>query len=518
MNTLTPLSEGSRIAYYRDPTWLACVQYESNYVPKPKESKETFLNLIGLIDKNLAKRLIRCRKDGDYSGFNRRGCSHLASRLTNEQYMLANKKNLKHLTHSINSVRDSSLLISPRGELRKELGMTEVKRDPRIWTTMTWAKNGLNGKQYRDSAGRRLITHNAVTSSYDLSSRKIAMMRAVDDYEGRAVSIGYTGRPETKAKALEQIEYMFMREMNKGEDRKGITKVSEDLYEFTYVVNNLMNPYKQLSSIKREGKVLESLNGTTITIAGRHVRIKPLYFTQMFDKELNLSDLGLKRRGSESSRNAKGYDTLLKLAENATNVPEEDRPLLQAAITHLKDPTKLLPEAELFYRDLIAKIINLPMVFHCENSVDRTTIALALSMALHQWRKLSLSFDPSAPHQILELDSFKQLFAANIMSGHQVARVAHEAEGLKLKENPIALRLMPDHYKKTPPSYKIGFFKMMKAIVGIANFFFSRVTSSFSEKLTYLQNAYRSQQFNKESPYIKDRYLFASSKLIKYAG
>ena len=561
-------------ADYRDPHWMTRIQYH-RYDPIPDAAGETFPSREDMLEDGIGTRL-EDRGGKDYSGFRKYPDRHSKLKnawewlkykitapspgtLEHELYLQSIPDNLRHLNYSVKPSRNFNIQITPKRELRETLGMAEPRHDYRLWAKSTWAKNGPNGLKFIDESGKEIVVHDAVTSSNDRTSEKMGMMRAIDDFEhtGEVAnthfteSIAYTGRPDTREKAIEQIEFMFQREFDKGVVGKGITE-KDGVYEFTYVVNNLMSPigpiglftFDELASIKREGEILEQLSQEPepLKINGHQVRVKPIYFNQMFNQGLYYSALA----SGQVERNAKGYEVLLDLARKAP-VSEKDRPLLDAAIHHLENPTELLPEQEIFYRDLIAKLIKLPIVFHCKSSTDRTIIAGAISMALQNWRNTNQEFPIEHPHLILESEPFKELYAANVMSGHQVTRVSRTAQGvvkdhvfnerqigMQWTGNPVPLRLMPERYKKdapeagfwrsignkifgskiVAPSYQPWFIGTLKSVMRVANWFFSWATDYFSKKLTYYEKAYPNLQFNTESPYIKERSLFKPPGMI----
>ena len=66
------------------------------------------------------------------------------------------------------------------------------------------------------------------------------MMRRIDDYT-TGESIAYTGRGDTESKAMEQLNFIFQNELAKNPAaQKGLTK-TEDGYELTFMLNNLMS-------------------------------------------------------------------------------------------------------------------------------------------------------------------------------------------------------------------------------------------------------------------------------------
>lgn len=533
-------------AVYHDPEWMTVVQYQP-YHPTPKV-KEVFKNREGMLEDLVATRLEN-RVSGDYSDFANDGLwgkckglvtKHFSESVDYERHLQGQTTNLRHPNYSVKPVRDFNIQITPKQETRTELGLTDPKDDYKLWTKSTWAKNGPNGLAFTNEAGEMEVVHNAVTSSNDRTTEKIPMMRAIDDYQHTQESVAYTGRPDTRERAIEQIEFMFKREQAKGEKGQGLHQ-KDDVMEFTYMVNNLMTPialiglvtFDEKASIDREAAILEALSQETLVIDGQKVRIKPIYFNQGFNKGNYYAP--------SSPHNPKGYEVLFDLAEKA-DVNKQDQLLLDSAIHHLENPKNLLPEEELFYRVLISKICRIPIVMHCKSSTDRTMIALGVAVALHQWRNTSQPFPDDSegqlsPHLVLQNPLFKELFTANAMGGHQVTRVSRTAEGvvkgmkqenrvlgLQWHGNPVALRMLPERYTKEAPnpgllrsigrlipgvkshiqpSFQPWFIGTLLSILKIVQFIFN--INWVSQKINYIEKAFPNKQFDMESPHIKER-------------
>lgn len=162
--------------------------------------------------------------------------------------------------------------------------------------------------------------------------------------------------------------------------------------------------------------------------------------------------------------NRKGYALLFPLIDdsiaNSLFINAKDKELLRAAKEHLSNPSKLKAEEEFFYRNLVMKILKIPIIDHCKNSVDQTSIATSISSALQSWRNLGRDIPIGHPHDVLTDPLFIELFTANIHGCHQTTQAAHSAEGeidgqqqLTLahgfswdNNHPILLRMLPERY------------------------------------------------------------------------
>ena len=65
---------------------------------------------------------------------------------------------------------------------------------------------------------------------------------------------------------------------------------------------------------------------------------------------------------------------------------------------------------ELFCRALLLHLLDLPVVYHCKSSIDRTSIFVALHVALKQWCALGLPIGDN-PTDLLKDPRFKEFFA-----------------------------------------------------------------------------------------------------------
>lgn len=427
-------------------------------------------------------------------------------------------KQLAFINYSAKPAYDFTMQMRPYDAATREaLGFQDDndygKRHRALQFTNTWHHNGLPSYQFTED-GQVKTLHDTVTASNDRTAYKISMMRRVDSrHDGK--SVVYTGRPDTAYKANEQVEFLFRSEMAKGEgSRQGIKENADDgTFELTYVVHNFMSAMKmlgmnatgtfsqfdELKSIQREEAILAFLENMELTINGKKVRVKPIYFNQGISA---LNDFGTPALQKEI--NARGDKKLFKLAEGNGDL------LVQAAIKHLKNPESLLPEEEFFYRDLLCKKLGLPEVLHCKSSTDRTMLMTAISMATKEWMNLDRHIPPGAPHAILSEPLYRELYLSNILSGHQVTRVSRSAEGTvagakqfskilgyvwgtnTFTKNYVALRMLPERFSKEggqrPPQITIT-LKILKFV----NWFFS--SKGISQRISYLERAYSNREF-----------------------
>lgn len=431
-------------------------------------------------------------------------------------HLASQERTLAFANYSAKPAANFTVTMLPYAPLLERLGIKDfLTEQQKLQFTSTWHRNGLPAYQFKED-GKVVTLHHTVASSNDRTNDRIGMMRHVDSsYSG--TSTFYTGRPDSEAKAKEQVAFIFRNEVSKPPSaQKGIVyNETTGEYELTYVVNNLMSSHgvgstgvtwasglDERASILKEMEVLANLG--TIIVDGKKVKVKPLYFNQCFNFLNNFAKSSL-----QEEINQRGYKSLLELARQAPQTP-----LLTSAIHHLESSEELLPEEEFFYRDLICKILGLPEVIHCKSSTDRTIIAGAISMATEQWINCDKPIPVERPHEILSDPIYKELFISNAMSGHQVTRYSRSAEGIVkgarqfsqligldwgkngMGKNPIALRLVPDRYKKEgkrPLNIRIT--------LAVLKFFNPK---GATKKIAFLERAYKEEEFDHGSYAIKE--------------
>jgi len=372
--------------------------------------------------------------------------------------LLRNSITKAGVNFSVKDVRD--FVVKPNIESLSSRDLSKT------YSITRWHHNGESDYSFTNERGQREVLQNTVVSSNDRSAKGISMMRRIDDYT-TGESIAYTGCGDTKSKAMEQLNFIFQNELAKNpETQKGLIE-TENGYELTFMLNNLMlsnlfHGSDERASVLREKAIFDALSEGPITLTDKNgkehtVMIKPLYFNQGFTPELD------GRSWKQTEINREGYRRLFPLIDDAIANPsigEKDRQLLQAAKDHLRNPSTLKPEEEFFYRDLVMKILKIPVIDHCTNSVDQTSLATSISAALQSWRNLGRDIPTLNPHDILTDPLFKELFIANIHGCHQTTQVARSAEGeidgqQQLTRvlgfdwagnTSILLRMLPDRY------------------------------------------------------------------------
>lgn len=388
-----------------------------------------------------------------------------------------------------------NLICSPKIEdpdLRKQLHLSD---DSLLQTEHIFSKNSpVNGQSFRRD-GKVIFLSQAICSPNDRKSPNTTNLRVVQTKDKE--SICYAGRPETMRKALEQGSFIFLNELKtKG---KGITKTidenSQPVYRLDYVVNStlsmpwiwsrksLISPFPERACVEEERQAfLDLIEKGPVTIEDPdrpgmkyRVHFNPILFSRSSDIFAKVSQwlppffTGHSRSGEISEEGL----TRLKALANAKlkNMDAEKAHRIHTLIQRLEknlEKYNLLPEEEWLIRDYLCKLLEIPCVYHCKSSTDRTGIANAISSGLKQWIDLKLAL-PGNLCELLKDERFKELFATNWMAGHQITRYARGAEGTVAGEtfnnknlgytlsrgiiqNPLITRLLPERYLKEFPT------------------------------------------------------------------
>jgi hypothetical protein len=363
----------------------------------------------------------------------------------------------RNITHSATPRKDLQASVHLSKAQAEALGVNSLTPEE-LRVQHVFLKNGLNNRSYIAADGTKVVLKTAIAGSSDRETDKLQMARKVAPLsEGidakKAPSYCYTGRPDTEKRALEQATMIFFSELDSN-NPKGLKKKSETSFELTYVVNSLQSNSPLYGAARlvggksrapehlmfeQEEAALKTLsegvyslkrNGKTYV-----VKFKPILFSRQINIFSNLekvldSSISGSKRGLEASR--KGWEKLKEIAEPKA----QGNPLIRYLIDRIDRSMNgrwigSQEEAldELFCRAVLVKLLNLPIVYHCKSSTDRTSIFVAMQVALEQWLAIGKKI-PENPTDLLDDENFKELFAMNWMQGHQISRNARSAEGL----------------------------------------------------------------------------------------
>lgn len=556
-DTLFPEDSRDNTATYHDPDWMVKIRYDNRKsYPKLKkifnDREHIFANRDQLLEHELGLRLkaqASLPTHKQYEGWILSVWNKICHFFGYDIGLLLQQKPIhsRQVNASVKNVQNFTSWVTPTKALRDQFCKDNTFD---MAVKSEFLKNSpLNGYRYYNENGELVTISDAVTSSNDRTAETLVMGRVVKDYM-TSESISYTGRPDTRNRAIEQAKWIFLNEMNTNEENpKGIQwNEAEGTYELTYMVTNLMNPFAALGyfgfdekgSILEEKEILNQLSNEVVTIQEGfntyQVKLRPIYFSEPFDCFTYLQEIMpnfVAEQKIPKRINDSGNTLLSQLAEKrfAEMDPADiDYQLLEDSIALLKSDVHLQPEEKLFLRDLISKILNIPIVNHCKSSTDRTILALGISTVLYHWRKFNVEFPRNEegklmPHLILKDARFKELFAAQIPSGHQITRVSRTGEGVVRgttlnnralgfqwgkgeRANPIVNRLLPDRYKK--PLELTGKIYINIALLAIY-FFFSNSLMYF---LNIFSNKYQPKPWSNFSKAIANEGLNKSVDIV----
>jgi hypothetical protein len=352
---------------------------------------------------------------------------------------------------AFNTCRRDDLACYPRlcDQLRQKL---KISDDEALESYHLLLKNSpFNGSSYFKK-NTIVPIQSAITSSRDRTAENISMARSIHDAEG--TSICYSGRPDSLLKAQQQGEMIFFRELFS--QRKGlveeISSSGKRLFTLTFAVTSALTTnlltkwtYKGLNACperkyaEEEVKAFKILKKKVFPITNPvtgelvFIRYRPILFSNQINFFGQLEDVlpeTLSGRAFGRAICAQGIKKLNQYAKSRIKTlqdPEKVK-LIKSLLHTLKTETAWLPEEEILCRDLLCKLLDLPIVYHCKSSTDRTAVLIALSSALHQWLSLRNEL-PKKFSKLLRKSSFKELFAANLMAGHQISRISRGGKG-----------------------------------------------------------------------------------------
>lgn len=212
----------------------------------------------------------------------------------------------------------------------------------------------------------------------------------------------YTGRADTKKRIEEQLTFMFDCEskLSPFEEIKGMKKLDDNTFEFTYAINTLtkLGAFQSITGINEKEsleKEIEALKNFSFTYNGKTVAINPILLAFNFSKAGEIFEAifpkALSGKKFKEEVYHSGADKLIAFA----NCNEDE--------SHLTRLISLFKEAkttreQFILADQLQKACGLLSVHHCKSSVDRAGVAIALSAANTQdYHEKKASFEMSAP-------------------------------------------------------------------------------------------------------------------------
>lgn len=375
------------------------------------------------------------------------------------------KKNF-FVTHSLTNQYD--IIARPKilnPELRRRLGLQNDPNCSVLQTQHVTLKNGFNGLSYKSHDGTVVTLKTAVAGSWDRESERVQMCRRIagtvrGKADPSAPSYCYTGRPDTFAKAREQAEAIFFGELDSSKP-KGLKADKHGVYTLDYAVNSvqlnadlnrvLPSEQEQLYFEDEKKALAELQRGAggnpdgTYTLKDPRtgetykVRFRPMLFSRQVNWASNVAKaFDPWTTGTKDAADAtrEGWNQLkgLVTAKLGSLQPDQKK-LANQLIVKLEDSIngncefQMSETEELLCRTMLCMLVNLPIVWHCKSSTDRTSVVVAMNAALEQWVKLKRPI-PEDFVLLLKDEYFKELFALNWIQGQQLTRNARSPDGM----------------------------------------------------------------------------------------
>lgn len=345
-----------------------------------------------------------------------------------------------------------------------------------LTTLILFKKNSpFHRQSYLDAQHIPVSMEHAITSGGDTTSPHVGNLRRTTTSDHR--SIAYTGRVETRAKAIEQASFIFFSELSGR--KKGVRQQAEsgqEIYTLDYIVSSVLNadrlsglklPYLDQGAerewLEQERQTLKDLKtGGPIslihpeTAVAYLVQCNPILLSDPLNAMIKLHDVlpdPLSGRSLHQSIEHEGLGALEELAHSKLQLladPAKEE-VVRSLLTTLRRNIEhdAYPERKILIRDYLYKVLDIPVAYHCKVSTDRTGLLLSLSTSLQQWIDLALPI-PADMSLLLTDPRFKELFAANLMTGHYVTSYTRSFFGYRfskgLFQNPVIQRLLPDRY------------------------------------------------------------------------
>lgn len=370
-----------------------------------------------------------------------------------------------------------------RSDLRSKITITDkdlrtslqISSDQLLSTTHTLAKNSpLNTQSYLDEKGEKKALSSAIANLNDKKSGRARNLTRVTNFAG--TSIAYTGRIKNGENALEEASFIFLSELRS--NKKGITtqrtESGEEIYKLDYVVSSLLptdplNSAKSTLSHLKESRALKELKSRgliTITDPEDGKTYKVGFNPIQLSEARIASDI--QSGGLQKLRSVLENKLSLLRAQRESATPNAE---IETKIGDIEKAWKLCfsdtgmsLEEKLFHRNYLSKLLGIPVVYHGSKSTDKIEMLIALSSALQQWIDLKLTV-PEPISKLFSDDRFKELFAANLLSGHQIGRYVAAKEDVvngevvspsslthnfskELFQNEAIQKLMPERYLK----------------------------------------------------------------------
>lgn len=299
-----------------------------------------------------------------------------------------------HIGFSLAPVKDYSVSIPTY----------ETNDTPKFTLVNRYFRNSLfNGSSYKQE-GKTIEIKDACSSCWDRTDHEIPSWRLTETETKE--SIFYAGRPDTEQRAKIQGIDIFLNELRTGEC-KGFFPSEDQTIELHYVVDSLTNPTDGLSewrkklgagqalderkSLEWEMEALKKLRSSKepieIEYEGKNysILLRPMHTHNTVSCMGTFNTFNDTGKALENSINSDSYTQLRALFEKRKGTFNKNLEAfgneIVARLGDGKNSTSVPVHIRLAMVDMLAKILEVPIVHHCKSVVDRTSGAGAVSVA-----------------------------------------------------------------------------------------------------------------------------------------
>ena len=331
--------------------------------------------------------------------------------------------------------------LAPVKDYSVSIPTDETNDTPKFTLVNRYFRNSLfNGSSY-EQEGKTIEIKDACSSCWDRTDHEIPSWRLTETIEGK--SIFYAGRPDTEQRAKIQGIDIFLNELRTGEC-KGFFPSKDQTIELHYVVDSLTNPTDGLSgwrkklgagqalderkSLEWEMDALKKLRSSNEPIEIEYEGIKYSILLRPMHTHNTVSCMGTYNtfndtgKALENSINSDSYTQLKALFEKRKGTLNENLEAIGdqivARLGDGKNSTSVPVHIRLAMVDMLAKILEVPIVHHCKSVVDRTSGAGAVSVAnqiVYEDLKSQTQFKGNF-EEIVSSEKYKNLFHKGLQS------------------------------------------------------------------------------------------------------
>jgi len=332
--------------------------------------------------------------------------------------------------------------LAPVNDYSVSIPTEKTNGQPKFTLFNRYFRNSLfNGSSYVQE-GKTIEIKNACSSCWDRTDHEIPSWRLTETETKE--SIFYAGRPDTEQRAKIQGIDIFLNELRTGKN-KGFNHLENQTIELHYVVDSLTNPTDGLSewrkklgagqalderkSLEWEMEALKNLRSSNEPIEIVYEGTKYSILLRPMHTHNTVSCMGTYNtfndtgKALENSINSDSYTQLKALFEKRKGTFNKNLEAIGdeivAKLGDGKNSTSVPVHIRLAMVDMLAKILEVPIVHHCKSVVDRTSGAGAVSVANQIVYEDLISQTPQFTgkfEDIVSSEKYKNLFHKGLQS------------------------------------------------------------------------------------------------------